>query len=135
MFVRGVSASASLLAHRWYSSEARDAEKAMKCRNCKKEMTFVQNIEKLTEILLPTPEERAAAMERQVILCEHCEQPYGYTKKRKKLALVALTPKWLSKQPEPIQKSMAQAISEAKKGLELVRLNEYWTKRMESIKV
>ncbi len=134
MLVRGVPASASLLARRWNSGEAGGTEETMKCCKCKKEMVFMSNVQRLTEVLIPESEERMVAMERQVVLCEHCEAPYGYIKKRKKLALVALTPRWLSRQPEATQKSMAQAITDAKKVMELVRLNEYWTKKMESIK-
>lgn len=106
----------------------------MKCRKCRKEMFLLTKAKAFIEALVDGSP-AIQKMDWQVIPCEHCEQPYFFmVKKGGKLTVSMLTPQWLSKQSKEIRANVRLAVKEVKKGLKMMRLNEYWLNRMGAIK-
>jgi predicted GTPase len=101
----------------------------MKCKACKKEMKFLEALERTTSLIIPA-EERMEVLDKHLVVCEFCYQPYGYVNRKGKPTLITMTKRWLAKQPEDEQKRIAQSVEHLRKQLKQAELVKEWVKKL-----
>jgi hypothetical protein len=102
------------------------------CKKCGKTMQFLRDYEKIVSIMLPSRQAKFDKLNHQVVICEHCEQPYGFVKKKNKLELIVMTDKWIARQKKETRESIVKAIDQLKELIAQMKLYTEWNKRFTS---
>jgi hypothetical protein len=102
----------------------------MKCKKCGKEMEFLKFFESLTDSFFTNQQERIKLLNHQIVICEHCFQPYGYMKHGEKLRLTLMSPAWLAKQSKKDREVIVESVKNLKANVKHAKLLKAWYERM-----